>query len=717
MRFTLVGSETLILEHPPIGWREFSSEYAFDEKTFGYSIKTNAGSGGLKFVFEGAEFLKKEVDADGYKADVTFIVERQSFDYAWETTFVGKLDFLGGFTCDLDYFEVGVYEGGLKKIYAEKRGVTYEVPLDTDIFVPNGIQLFEEVVWNCSKGSNEGNFGTFTDQRISISMKVDTNSKVYTNNLIFTSQEAEDASATYYTTPFLTARRTQEEIQPLQNLTMNVKALIKLVNIETIDYTKISYIRLVTFDGLTQKYLYERILDPNYFSLTNNSIDLDFNFKIDLTYTLGNEKVYYLVFDYTRTPVKQSYFPYFSGQVRVSYVGLVNTGAFQFKGIAINDLGDKLLKNFYDGTFEAKALSQLEQGGYKLFVTSGDAVRGLSNAVVKTTLNNFMDSLYSVMDCGMQMTEQGIIIDTKSNIWDKDNEVIDVGVVSNFKVTQLNYTEWIYNTIKIGYERQDYDYTNGRQEFAHTLEFTNDLSVPTNVLEMVSRYRADYTGIHLLHYEYVKNNKKDSKSDNKVFLVLAKLNNGRYEAINDDVTQSGLVGGGYFNLLLSPHRNLRRQTSYLRSILYKQPNLLKYVSSDETQSNLTTTYNGDTIAEKSDETIPNGDLLFKPFLYRFDCVITKDLSQIFGDSPKGYIRFKYRGIELKGFPINIKGSLEDSTQSVECVAHPESETDFMKLFRCWDDTITGEYDNRVLGSMTDDYIETQDGLLIDLDYI
>ena len=716
MRFTLVGSETLILEHPPIGWREFSSEYAFDEKTFGYSIKTNAGSGGLKFVFEGAEFLKKEVDADGYKADVTFIVERQSFDYAWETTFVGKLDFLGGFTCDLDYFEVGVYEGGIKKIYAEKRGVTYEVPLDTDIFVPSGIQLFEEVVWNCSKGSNEGNFGTFTDQRISLSMKVDTTSKVYTNNLIFTSQEANDASATYYTTPFLTARRTTAIEQPLQNMTMRVSCALKFGDFGTFDITKPSYIRLVTFDGLTQKYLFEQLYDGNYF-LNNNSIDLDFSFKLDLTQTLGNEKTYYIVFDYSGQLGTPKVFPYFTGQIRVNYVGLVNTGAFQFKAIGVNDLGVGLLSKFYSGTFEAKCLSQLEQDGYKLFVTSGDAVRGLSNAVVKTTLNSFMDSLYSVMDCGMEMTEQGIVLDTKANIWDKDNEVIDVGVVSNFKVTQLNYTEWIYNTIKIGYERQDYDYTNGRQEFAHTLEFNNDLSVPTNVLEMVARYRADYTGIHLLHYEYVKNNKKDSKSDNKVFFVMAKWNNDRYEAINNDVVQSGLVGGGYFNLLLSPHRNLRRQASYLRSILYKQPNLLKYVSSDETQSNLTTTYNGVTIAEKSDENIPTGDLLFKPFLYRFDCVITKDLSQIFGDSPKGYIRFKYRGLELKGFPINIKGSVVDSTQSVECVAHPESETDFMKLFRCWDDTITGEYENRVLGSMTDDYIETQDGLLIDLDYI
>ena len=714
MRFTLQSNtETLILTNPPIGWREFSSEYTFDEKTFGYSVKTNAGSGGLKFVLEAMDFLKREVDEFGYRADVTFIVEKQNDDYSYDITFIGKLDFIGGFTCERDYFEVGIYEGGLKKVYSEKRGVNYEIPLDTDIFVPQGIQLIEEVIWNCDKGTLPGNFGVFTDSRVSLAMKVDNNSKIYTNNLIFTSQEATDPTAPYYTTPFLTARRTDEPTQPLQNIVMNVKASLKMGDATLIDYTKPSYIKLVTFDGLAEKILYEKMYDSNYF-FTNPNADLDFSFVIDMTYTLGNAKTYYLVYDYIRTPVKLAYNPYFRGQVRISYVGLINTGVFDFKAISVNSLGSQLLNRFYNGTFEAKALAQLEQDDFKLFITSGDAVRGIPNAKVKTNFNAFLESLYAIMDCGMVLKENGIIIDTKSKVWDRNNQVIDLGEVSNFKVAQLIYNEWIYNSISVGYERQDYDYANGRQEFAHTLEFTNDIGVPTNKLELVSRYRGDYTGIHLLRYAYVKSNKKDSKSDNNVFFVLAKWQNGRYEAVSGGITQSGLVAGGYFNLGISPHRNLRRQMPYLRSIMYKQPQVLQYVMSQESESNMTTTYNGETIIEKSNENISSGDLLFKPFLYKFDCIVEKDLSQIFGDSPLGYIRFKYRGIEMKGFPISIKGSVEDSTQSIECVAHPLSETDLAKIFACWEDTINGEITNLILGSMDDMDIETQNGLLIDL---
>ena len=148
--------------------------------------------------------------------------------------------------------------------------------------------------------------------------------------------------------------------------------------------------------------------------------------------------------------------------------------------------------------------------------------------------------------------------------------------------------------------------------------------------------------------------------------------------------------------------------------MYKQPQVLQYVMSQESESNMTTTYNGETIIEKSNENISSGDLLFKPFLYKFDCIVEKDLSQIFGDSPLGYVRFKYRGIEMKGFPISIKGSVEDSTQSIECVAHPLSETDLAKIFDCWEDTINGEITNLILGSMDNKDIETQNGLLIDL---
>jgi biotin carboxyl carrier protein len=81
--------------------------------------------------------------------------------------------------------------------------------------------------------------------------------------------------------------------------------------------------------------------------------------------------------------------------------------------------------------------------------------------------------------------------------------------------------DWLINNIKVGYAKQDYNYPLGRQEFAVTLEFDNQLNVDSKTLDLVSKYRADYTGVHLLHYAYVNSDKKDSKSDNDVFFILA----------------------------------------------------------------------------------------------------------------------------------------------------------------------------------------------------
>jgi hypothetical protein len=81
--------------------------------------------------------------------------------------------------------------------------------------------------------------------------------------------------------------------------------------------------------------------------------------------------------------------------------------------------------------------------------------------------------------------------------------------------------DWLINNIKVGYAKQDYNYPLGRQEFAVTLEFDNQLNVDSKTLDLVSKYRADYTGVHLLHYDYANSDKKDSKSDNDIFWILA----------------------------------------------------------------------------------------------------------------------------------------------------------------------------------------------------
>jgi hypothetical protein len=274
----------------------------------------------------------------------------------------------------------------------------------------------------------------------------------------------------------------------------------------------------------------------------------------------------------------------------------------------------------------------------------------------------------------------------KSVIFNNEQELLNLGNVKNMRTDKLP-DEWLYNGVKTGYEKQEYDYSLGRQDFACILEHINSLNIPNSVLDLVSKYRADYTGVHLLHYDYENNPKKDSKSDNDIFFILAFRINDKWQAViggdtwvyseeTPETTEiEGLImqGGGYFNILLSPHRNLSRHNRYFQSIQYKTPQLLKYVSSTETLSNMQSTYRGNSVVEKTDENT-GGDslLLFKPLVFEFECVVPANLAEILGENPAGYFTFHYNDLTLKGFPIEVAGSYKNRSQTLRCIAHPDT---------------------------------------------
>jgi hypothetical protein len=180
----------------------------------------------------------------------------------------------------------------------------------------------------------------------------------------------------------------------------------------------------------------------------------------------------------------------------------------------------------------------------------------------------------------------------------------------------------------------------------------------------------------------VNNDKKDSKSDNDIFWILAFWKDGKWQAvIGDAVTldTETLEGGGYFNILLSPHRNLLQHKNYLKSILDRHSEVLDYTASTETLTNIISTYRGEKIIEKSSDNVSSGTVLFKPIIFEFEALIKKNLAQVIGESPDGYVTFNFNGIECMGFPIEIAGSITDSSQKVTCLAHPDTQNNIQSV--------------------------------------
>src|SRR5699024_11036606 len=103
----------------------------------------------------------------------------------------------------------------------------------------------------------------------------------------------------------------------------------------------------------------------------------------------------------------------------------------------------------------------------------------------------------------------------------QDKEIKNLGSRSTDFEYSVN-SSLIYSRLKVGYDKQDYDSVNGRDEFRFGVEYTTGTTLTDNTMELVSPYRADVYGIEFLAAKRGEDT-TDSDSDNDVFMVGASL--------------------------------------------------------------------------------------------------------------------------------------------------------------------------------------------------
>lgn len=107
----------------------------------------------------------------------------------------------------------------------------------------------------------------------------------------------------------------------------------------------------------------------------------------------------------------------------------------------------------------------------------------------------------------------------------------------------------IYSAITIGYEKQDYEGFNGRDEFNFNNTYSTGHTVNEKKLSLISKYRADCYGIEFAVQKRGQDT-TDSTSDKDIFFVLAKIENGNLvpdRSISIQNTISNLVFNGAFS--------------------------------------------------------------------------------------------------------------------------------------------------------------------------
>ena len=280
----------------------------------------------------------------------------------------------------------------------------------------------------------------------------------------------------------------------------------------------------------------------------------------------------------------------------------------------------------------------------KTMIVAAESARGLENAKLYSSYTKF---------CEWMSAEFGFVpvVDDSAksvsfvhrNSLFKDTEVKDLGE----GCTEFQYEVdpgMIHSRVRVGYEKQDYDSVNGRDEWRFTNEYTTGCTLTDTSFELISPYRADAYGLEFLTAKRGEET-TDDESDNDVFFVgvyQPQTSVGDFPAY---ATWYELIRGGeyavegvispetMFNAMYSQRFMIAANEKYLSAFAGK----LEYASSD---GNSEVSVGG--VSEKADVLLPE-----RLFTVGKLSVETGDASQ--PSDLGGYVYVERNGVAYKGY--------------------------------------------------------------------
>ena len=284
---------------------------------------------------------------------------------------------------------------------------------------------------------------------------------------------------------------------------------------------------------------------------------------------------------------------YYIGSRRESkYKEVLEVGHYEYTP---RDYDFSILKEFapediYYITYLNKFLARDSDGVYYANWKGSNAYYDLNTGLPYTNkiykmLGKKSGSQYVVFDENGQMTDY---------VYDISQAYMDVQTISfvhrseifgNSKITDIgNITDFSYNVesslvysrLKIGYNEQDYDSINGRDEWNFNSEYSTGTDLSDNSIELISKYRADCYG-----FEFVTQKRGDTstddKSDNNVFFVLCRQGTGGL-ILDREASIGNVKSDTVFNADFSILNCIKANKCYLSAI--REGLILKYASSE-----------------------------------------------------------------------------------------------------------------------------------------
>lgn len=694
--YKLVTPEgTFQLKYSPIGWKEYGTAWERHKEGYGYGRKFIVK---LQFVGDGYDLMRAEYEKYDIEANVQLEIHKlDRQEYIYSLDFVGDVDFsnVKDNMFDGGIFDVQINEAGFAKMLSARSKDTFEIKLPDTILIDQPANAWQECEWDIyvERHTYENSVAYYNIGNSDISSHLLQALQPQPIHDWFPYHSVPDHDAFKgYANPILKFRKYNDKLEPL-TLKFEFDGSFKIENDTPGDDPEGNFSAWV---GIWE-------VDENG-DITHEVEEIEYPF-VYAPVQYGDYPNIHFSFEKRLTFECAITLRFCQGEGGTDEYGssLLTQGKFTMKGwseqlldpfpikaIRAYDVFLELVDKIKGDVSIASVQSNILDTGIlkNVYLTSGDAVRGIDGAVLKTSFNDFFESLDAVVGVAMFIypstdypnTYKSVISLEKYADAFRDEEILNLGKVKNLSISP--YRDAIFNYIKVGSEDRDYEAANGRFEFNTLNEFSLPITRISNERVFVGAYRTDSFGITDLRLSYKQKSTASSDSDNSVFMIHTMMSGGNrvpYSLQKIDGDEMQVLRKGIFNLFFTPKRCLMRQEGRIASVLQKSMNpVATYQTTAKSDANLTSQLLGDpmyadasAIIERSDYRIDLSKAIFWAKMYEFTARVPVNLATLMSQKIGGYVSFEYQGKKYKGFPYYVSESPPtNSAQEIQLIAYP-----------------------------------------------
>lgn len=543
-------------------------EIKFSRKRSGLEGVTRSFTSKFQFVGEAYDLLLNEYLSKYLGSSAGIAVYTITNSHTYEELFSCKLDF-GSLTYNCNTISINSIDDSVANIIKANKGTQYEYPVKD---IKDTYQLYYDRI-NMSSLVNYvlGGGNTNSDGSISYDFKVTlaTAEKQYPSidtydNEIYYNPGLEFVSDESYESP--TAGHIQR-YGAVKNISDHVIPISLNVDLELSLGSNCSNVKYMFFCIESDVEISEKITP-------GNRANFIFSKDIELKPSQALRFEFFIApIDYYGSPATGTYTVKvnelsvkFSSRAKPFYVDIVRPVTLLNALLkSMNDGRDNIV-----GVIESSGDERLE----KCVIVAAESVRGIIDAKLYSSYTKFVAWMEAVFGYIPKIQGNTVKLVHRDTLFRQDNIKDIAGNFTDFQYKIDNSR--IYSRVRVGYDKQDYESINGRDEFMFMVEYTTGIDITDNVYELISPYRADSYGFEFLAQKRGSGT-TDSDSDNDVFFVGATFISDEYRLIRQGWKFGGVLNPDtLFNAMYWQPAMLQANTKYIGMFADK----LQYASSE-----------------------------------------------------------------------------------------------------------------------------------------